>query len=479
MWRASAAYSSGWPRRLGNGIWRPSSARASSGSAASSGVSKRPGSDRHHADAAAREVARGGQRQADDAALRGRVGDLADLAVEGGDRGRVDADAALALVVGLVVDHRGAARRSTLKVPIRLTLITLWKISRSCGPACRRCAAPSRSPRSRPRSAARRRRRRGSTAACTCSGSMTFASTKLARSPSSRGQRLALLGVEVGDHDATRRRACRARAVAAPSPEAPPATSALAPSIFTARQHILAGRRRRRGAAWTNSVACSSSRRRLSSAPGTRSPTGWRRRGSARSSWSSRSTDEELNRVYSPILSPLAWDLGHIANFEELWLVQTHRRPRAAPRRARPLLRRDRESARDAERAADPARRRAALLPGGRPRADARRARRGRPRVRRGPAARRRLRLRAAARPRAPAHRDDAAADADGRRLRARRGGGAAAPDPSRSARAPRWCSSKGGTVEIGAGAEGFAYDNERPRHSGRARRLPGSTGRR
>lgn len=33
--------------------------------------------------------------------------------------------------------------------------------------------------------------------------------------------------------------------------------------------------------------------------------------------------DEQLNRVHSPILSPLAWDLGHIANFEELWLVQT------------------------------------------------------------------------------------------------------------------------------------------------------------
>ncbi len=33
--------------------------------------------------------------------------------------------------------------------------------------------------------------------------------------------------------------------------------------------------------------------------------------------------DEQLNRVPSPILSPLAWDLGHIANFEELWLVQT------------------------------------------------------------------------------------------------------------------------------------------------------------
>jgi len=33
--------------------------------------------------------------------------------------------------------------------------------------------------------------------------------------------------------------------------------------------------------------------------------------------------DEQLNRVYSSLLSPLAWDLGHIANFEELWLVRT------------------------------------------------------------------------------------------------------------------------------------------------------------
>jgi iron(II)-dependent oxidoreductase len=33
--------------------------------------------------------------------------------------------------------------------------------------------------------------------------------------------------------------------------------------------------------------------------------------------------NEQLNRVYSPLLSPLAWDLGHIANFEELWLVRT------------------------------------------------------------------------------------------------------------------------------------------------------------
>ena len=33
-------------------------------------------------------------------------------------------------------------------------------------------------------------------------------------------------------------------------------------------------------------------------------------------------SDEQLNRVYSPILSPLIWDLGHIANFEEQWLVR-------------------------------------------------------------------------------------------------------------------------------------------------------------
>ncbi|CAN5503297.1 ergothioneine biosynthesis protein EgtB [soil metagenome] len=32
-------------------------------------------------------------------------------------------------------------------------------------------------------------------------------------------------------------------------------------------------------------------------------------------------TDEDLERVHSPLMSPLAWDLGHIAAFEDLWLV--------------------------------------------------------------------------------------------------------------------------------------------------------------
>jgi iron(II)-dependent oxidoreductase len=33
---------------------------------------------------------------------------------------------------------------------------------------------------------------------------------------------------------------------------------------------------------------------------------------------------EELERVHSPIMSPLAWDLGHIAAYEDLWLAVRH-----------------------------------------------------------------------------------------------------------------------------------------------------------
>jgi len=34
-------------------------------------------------------------------------------------------------------------------------------------------------------------------------------------------------------------------------------------------------------------------------------------------------SDADLMMQHSPIMSPLVWDLAHIANFEELWLVQT------------------------------------------------------------------------------------------------------------------------------------------------------------
>src|SRR6218665_1694648 len=29
---------------------------------------------------------------------------------------------------------------------------------------------------------------------------------------------------------------------------------------------------------------------------------------------------DDLDRVHSPLMSPLVWDLGHIAAFEDLWL---------------------------------------------------------------------------------------------------------------------------------------------------------------
>jgi len=33
-------------------------------------------------------------------------------------------------------------------------------------------------------------------------------------------------------------------------------------------------------------------------------------------------SDEDLHRQHSPLMSPILWDLGHIAHFEELWLTQ-------------------------------------------------------------------------------------------------------------------------------------------------------------
>ena len=33
-------------------------------------------------------------------------------------------------------------------------------------------------------------------------------------------------------------------------------------------------------------------------------------------------SDEDLDRVHDPLMSPLVWDLGHIAAFEDLWLCQ-------------------------------------------------------------------------------------------------------------------------------------------------------------
>jgi iron(II)-dependent oxidoreductase len=35
-------------------------------------------------------------------------------------------------------------------------------------------------------------------------------------------------------------------------------------------------------------------------------------------------SDDELSRVLSPLMSPLVWDLAHIAAYEDLWLVHRH-----------------------------------------------------------------------------------------------------------------------------------------------------------
>jgi gamma-glutamyl hercynylcysteine S-oxide synthase len=35
-------------------------------------------------------------------------------------------------------------------------------------------------------------------------------------------------------------------------------------------------------------------------------------------------SDEQLQSVHSPIMSPLVWDLGHVAAYEDLWIAQRH-----------------------------------------------------------------------------------------------------------------------------------------------------------
>ena len=123
-------------------------------------------------------------------------------------------------------------------------------------------------------------------------------------------------------------------------------------------------------------------------------------------------SDEDLERVHSPIMSPLVWDLGHIAAYEDLWLA--HRHAGLELLRARPggVLRRVRDAARGARGNRGARTGRGSGLPGGRPRPDGRGDRAGRPR--------RRDDLRDGAAPRAPALRDDAPDDGD-RRPAARR----------------------------------------------------------
>ena len=63
--------------------------------------------------------------------------------------------------------------------------------------------------------------------------------------------------------------------------------------------------------------------------------------------------DEQLTHQYSPLQSPLVWDLAHIGYFEELWLLRNGR-PRGGLGRPRRPVRLLRARTRRAGRAADP-----------------------------------------------------------------------------------------------------------------------------
>ena len=126
---------------------------------------------------------------------------------------------------GSLASMAAAARRSTLNVPIRFTRTTASKGSNACGP--RLPAVFSAHPMPAQQTAIRRPSA-ACTAASTSSAFVTSQATKRApSSAASASPRSALRSAIVSSAPAARRR----RAVAAPRPEAPPATSARDPSM--------------------------------------------------------------------------------------------------------------------------------------------------------------------------------------------------------------------------------------------------------
>ena len=180
---------------------------------------------------------------------------------------------------------------------------------------------------------------------------------------------------------------------------------------------------------------------------------------SARWPSSRRSPTTTSSASPDPILSPLVWDLAHIAAYEDLWLCHRHG--------GLPLLRPELAEMYDAFETPRGARGELPLLD----RAEAleylaevRGARRWRSSSA-GPGRRRPLRARPA--PRAPALRDDAAGDRAGRlRDRARRPASTRARARRRRANGPRARRRpRRARARSAPTADGFAYDNERPRH--------------
>ena len=161
--------------------------------------------------------------------------------------------------------------------------------------------------------------------------------------------------------------------------------------------------------------------------------------------------DEDLERQVDPLMSPLVWDLAHIAAYEDLWLVHRHA--------GRELLHPELAAIYDAFETPRAVRGKIELLDADGAReylAEVRERTLGRD-ERHGdrPGA-----PRDGAAPRAAAHRDDAPGDAPRRRAAARRaraGGGRRPPTAGSTSPAARSL--------MGARDGGFAYDNELPRH--------------
>jgi hypothetical protein len=231
IWRTRAANSAGRPSRGGKGTLLPSAPEPRRHACHHRRL-ENAGRDRHDADAVAGKLAGDRQGHADNPALGGGIGGLADLPVEGGNRGRVDDDAALAFRIRLLFWIAAAASRIMLKVPTRLMPTVRAKLSSRCGPSrpitFSAGATPAQltRPRRPPKALSAQRQPR----ALHRPRSVTSAWTWRTTSPRVRGTISRLLRIEIGDRHAPARLHQRAH-VAAPRPEPPPVTMKPAPRI--------------------------------------------------------------------------------------------------------------------------------------------------------------------------------------------------------------------------------------------------------
>ena len=159
--------------------------------------------------------------------------------------------------------------------------------------------------------------------------------------------------------------------------------------------------------------------------------------------------DEALHRPLDPIMSPLVWDLAHIAAYEDLWAVHRYG--------GEPLLREDIATLYDAFETPRAARAEAPLLyyRGALGYMEQVRERTLRVLEKKGPSELHELVIRHELQ-----HTETMRQALFLGGLR----GGAPEALPALPAE-PDWLALGGGEIAIGAGGDGFAYDNERPRH--------------